>query len=235
VQNTPATPPAAPKAKPAAPKPVPPAEFQAGKISSASEQEAIAQLQGNATTFQKAKACQRLATVGTKAAVPALASLLTDERLSTYARYGLEPIPDPAVDETLREALSKTKGALLAGIINSISVRKDAKAIPALSKLVNEAQPPEIARAAASAIGHISGPEATRFLQSALQKTKGPLRTAVADAALICAEQLLQRGDRAAAMSLYETLTGKDIPKQARLAAMHGIINSETALGRPRP
>src|ERR1041384_3351999 len=63
----------------------------------------------DATLFQKAKACQRLAIGGARAAVPALAALLSDEKLGHYARYGLEPIPDPTVDEALREALGKLK------------------------------------------------------------------------------------------------------------------------------
>ncbi len=36
----------------------------------------------NASAFEKAKACQRLAIIGTKDAVPALASLLPDEKLN---------------------------------------------------------------------------------------------------------------------------------------------------------
>ncbi|HPM84781.1 MAG TPA: hypothetical protein PLF81_28950, partial [Candidatus Anammoximicrobium sp.] len=83
----------------------------------------------NASTFEKAKACQRLAVIGTQDAVPALAALLPDEKLNLYARFALEAIPDPAVDEALRAAASKLTGRQLVGVINSIGKRKDAKAL----------------------------------------------------------------------------------------------------------
>ena len=45
------------------------------------------------------------------------------------ARYALEPIPDPSVDDALRDALGKLKGRLLVGVIGSLGVRRDAKAV----------------------------------------------------------------------------------------------------------
>lgn len=89
----------------------------------------------SASVYAKAKACQRLAMVGDKTAVPALAALLTDAQLSHYARTGLETNPDPSASDALRAALPKVKGLLLAGVINSIGVRRDGKAIDALVKL----------------------------------------------------------------------------------------------------
>ena len=64
--------------------------------------------------FDKAKACQRLVIVGHQSAVPALAELLTDEKLSAYAREALEGIPGPAAGAALREALSRLEGERLA-------------------------------------------------------------------------------------------------------------------------
>src|SRR3982751_6422565 len=58
-----------------------------------------------AAIFDKNIACRRLAIIGTKAAVPALAALLSDPKLAHYARFGLGPITDPAVDEALCAAL----------------------------------------------------------------------------------------------------------------------------------
>src|SRR5690349_7113621 len=43
-----------------------------------------------ASVYAKAKACQRLAVVGDKTAVPALAALLPNPQLSHYARIALE-------------------------------------------------------------------------------------------------------------------------------------------------
>ncbi len=110
-----------------------------------------------APVFAKAKACQRLALVGDKTAVPALAALLSDPKLAHYARFGLEPIPDPAVDQAFREALGKLKGKLLVGVINSIAVRKDPGAVDALGKLLHD-DDPEVAQAAWAALGRIRSP-----------------------------------------------------------------------------
>jgi HEAT repeat protein len=110
-----------------------------------------------ASAYARAKACQRLAVVGDKTAVPALAPLLADPQLSHYARFALEPIPDPSADDALGAALEKVKGKLLVGVINSIGQRKDARAINALAKLLTDADS-EVAQAASAALARIRPP-----------------------------------------------------------------------------
>ena len=101
------------------------AAFGQKSQSSAKDQEAklIAVLKSDAPRKAKADACRELGRVGTREAVAPLAALLCDEELGHMARYGLEPIPDPAVDTALREALDKVKGRLEVGVIGSIGVR----------------------------------------------------------------------------------------------------------------
>ena len=225
---------ATPQTAPQPPKPVPPAEFQSEKIDALDERALISILNDSAaTTFQKAKACQRLARIGGKEAVPAVAPLLGDPKLSAYARNTLQSIPDPSSDEALRNALPKLKGTLLIGVINSIGYRKDRNASAALARLLAD-RDPGVAQASAATLGHMGGAQAASTLRDALGRTKGPMRAAVADACLLCAEELLSEGERDEAMSLYNTLTATDVPKPARLAAMHGIIAAETSLNRPR-
>ena len=235
VPNTPAQ--AAPAAKEAPKKPpkqVPPPEFQAEKILKLDAASLVSLLKDpQSTVFEKGKACQRLANIGTKDAVPALAALLTHAQLGHYARYGLETIPDPAADDALREALRKLKGRPLVGVINSIAKRKDPQAVLLLSKLLYGADI-EVAQAAASALGHISGLEAMKVLQGGLARTKGAVRATVAAGGVLCAEGLLAAGERAPALALYSVLTRDDIPKVVRIAAMHGIIAAEVSLNRPR-
>jgi HEAT repeat protein len=187
----------------------------------------------SSTEFQKAKACQRIGELGAKEAVPALSALLSNEKLNTYARYGLEPIADPTVDDALRAALPKLKGNLLIGVINSIGKRRDRKAAPALAKMMYDADS-DVARAAAMALGNIGSASEMKELQSAILKTKGMTRMAVADASLVCAERLLAEGKRAEALELYASLSAPGMPKSARLAAMQGIIREETSTSRPR-
>ncbi|HWR50905.1 MAG TPA: HEAT repeat domain-containing protein [Bryobacteraceae bacterium] len=216
------------------PKAVPPPEFQSESIDKLTPADLVNVLKNpSATTFQKAKACQRLASVGTKEAVPALTALLAHPQLSVYARYSLEPIADPSADEALRSALPRVTGKLRVGVINSIGHRGDAAAVSALSRLLY-APDTEAAQAAAAALGKISGVPAANALRTALASTKDPVRKAVAAAGLVCAEGLLAQGSRAEALSLYDTLTRTTIPKPVRLAAMHGVIAAETSLARPR-
>lgn len=208
--------------------------MQAERLDGLSPEQLIQVLKDpKSTEFEKAKSCQRLAVVGTPEAVPALAACLTDEHLGVYARTGLQPIKDPSVDDALRKALSQAKGGPLVGVINSIRYRKDAKAVPALAKLLY-ASDPLIAEAAAWALGTISGPESARALRDGLTRTKGSVRMAVAGAGLVCAEGLVTRGERTLALSLYDTLSRTDIPKPVRLAAMHGTIAAEISISRPR-
>ncbi len=225
----------APAPQPAKPKPPePPPEFQEGHIAGMDAAGLIRILKdAGSTEFQKAKACQRIGELGAKEAVPALAALLGDEHLSTYARYGLEPIDDPSVDDVLRAAMAKLKGNLLIGVINSLAKRRDANSSPALVKLMYGADA-DIACAAAAALGSIGGTASMKELRAALGKSKGMLRMAVADAALVCAERLLAGGQRAEALALYASLSEPGVPKPARLAAMAGIIREETSLDRPR-
>jgi HEAT repeat protein len=231
VAQTPATTPKTPQAKP---KPVPPPEFREGDIATMDADALIRILKNTGSSeFQKAKACVRVGELGDKAAVPALAALLADDRLNVYARYGLEPIADPSADDALRAALPKLKGNLLIGVVNSIGKRRDAKASPALVKMMLGPDT-DLARAAAAALGSIGGPSSARELKSALGKTSGATRVAVADASLVCAERLLADGKRGEALDLYAVLSAPDIPKPMRLAAMSGIIREETSVGRPR-
>ena len=229
----PQTRPIAPAPTTAAPKPpAPPPEFQEGAISTMDAPALIHILtDAGSPEFQKAKACQRIGELGAKQAVPALSALLADEHLSVYARYALEPIADPSADDALRTALSRLKGTQLIGVINSIGKRRDAKASPALASMIYGSDV-DIARAAASALGSIGGTSSVKVLLAALAKTNGMTRMAVADASLVCAERLLAEGKRDEALALYTSLSGADMPKAARLAAMHGIIREETSGNR---
>jgi hypothetical protein len=127
----------------------------AGQIMALTPPRLIALLEDrDATVYAKAKACQRLAVTGGAAAVPAVAKLLSEETLSHYARTALEQIPHPSASDALRGALAQLKGRLLVGVINSLGVRRDTKAIAELSKLRLDADP-QIALAADAALARI--------------------------------------------------------------------------------
>jgi HEAT repeat protein len=187
------------------------------------ERELIAVLQSDAPLFEKDVACRRLAIIGTKEAVPALAALLTHEQLSDIARHGLEPIPDASVDEALRATLPKVEGRLLVGVITSIGNRGDAKAVPDLVKVLENADQ-EVAAAAAKALGKIGGAESASALARALQSAPETLRPAMADACLWCAQTLLTDGKRKRALALLDRVREADLPSHVLAAAARSAV-----------
>ena len=177
----------------------------------------------NSTLFQKAIACKKLAFVGGPEAIPPMAALLSHPQLGCYARFGLEPNPDPSVDGAFRVALPKLKGRLKVGVIHSIGVRKDTKALDVLSKLMSDTDP-EVAGAASASVGMLGGLQAAKLLQAALKNTKPPVFPVVARACLLCAERLMA-GNRARALELYTELSGASMPGPVRLAALR-VLNT---------
>jgi HEAT repeat protein len=200
--------------------------------SAAKAQQAMATLQSNAPAAEKAMACKRLAIYGTAEAVPALAPLLEDQELESWARIALEVIPGPAADDALRNALDKVQGTQLIGVINSIGVRKDAKSVEALSAKLKDADA-NVASAAAIALGRIGGASAIAVLKPALASTTGAARSAVGHGCVLAAEQLALSGQGAEAAQLYDTVRGTDLPKQRVLEATRGAILVRGDAGLP--
>ena len=174
----------------------------------------IAQLQSDASQQQKLTACRRLAVIGTKDAVPALAAMLADEQLSHPARIALEAIPDPAAVEALRGAIPHLKGQRLVGVTNSLGVRRDAAALPSLRRLLADGDA-QVVCAAATALGRIGTPEAAQVLTAELTSAQGPVREAVGDACLRCAELLAAEGNRQASLGVYDPLRQAQPPNES--------------------
>ncbi len=167
--------------------------------------------------------CRQLSLVGSAACVPAVAELLTDQKLSHMARYALERISDAAAVAALREALPKVDGDLKVGVINSLGVRRDAESTAALTALLADANE-KVAGAAASALGDIGSSEAAKALGEFQAKASDSLKLVAADAYLACAEQLLADGKKLEAMAIYKSLATPDQPRHVRLAATRGLL-----------
>ncbi|MCX7047395.1 MAG: hypothetical protein NTX50_18160 [Candidatus Sumerlaeota bacterium] len=192
----------------------------------------IAILQSNAKPAEKAIPCKQLAICGTKDAVPALAPLLANPELASWARVALEAIPDPAADEALREAVGKLQGKLLVGAINSIGVRRDAKAIAPLSGKLKDADV-EVASAAAVALGHIGGAEVIKTLEPLLSAAPAAVRPAVAEGCILCAEKLMSEQKLAEAVSLYDKVRAANVSKPMTVEATRGAILARKSDGLP--
>lgn len=182
----------------------------------------LAVLRSDAGIQEKSAACRQLAQFATKEAVPTLAAMLGDEQLSHMARYAMETIPDPSVDEALRDALGKLQGRPRLGVIGSLGVRRDAAAVDALAALLRGT---DAAQAAARALGCIGTPAAAQALQEALPATTGPDQKNVCEGLLRCAEAMSVEGHEAAAQAIYDHLHGAaDLPLYIRAAGLRGAI-----------
>jgi HEAT repeat protein len=203
------------------------AAFAAGDA--AKTRELLAQLKPESPLSDRARACQQLAIVGTPEAVPALAALLGDAHLGHYAREALEAMASPEADAALRAALGRLQGVQLIGVINSLGVRGDAAAVPALVKLADNASA-STASAALVALARIGTSEAAARLRAGLS---GAQREAAAEAAVVAADRLLARGQAIEAEKLFEAVRASGVTGQPRLSALRGAILARGAAGVP--
>jgi len=192
------------------------------------EQRLAAVLGSDAPYAAKDFACRKLSLIGTAEAVPALAKLLTHRRLSHMARYALERIPGPEAVKAMRDALPKTSGLVKVGIINSLGVRRDCDAVPALIALLDD-DDENVAAAAAAALGRIGTEDAAKALRAHLGKGPEKVQRAVADGALVAAERLLQEGKKLQAIALYKALAKGKMPRHIRVAATRGLLKAAAA------
>lgn len=193
---------------------------------SAGGQEAglITVLKSDAPQKEKADACRKLARLGTKAAVPALVALLGDEQLSHMARYGLETIPGPAVDNALRDALPSLKDRQLAGVITSLGARRDPKAARPIARFLPDANP-DISKAAARALGNIGTKDSAQALEAALTNATIADKLAICEGLFRCAEAFTKQGQRRDAIRIYDRLRElPDAAHQVRAGALRGAI-----------
>ena len=196
------------------------------------QRDLIAVLQSDAPKSEKAITCKKLAIYGTEQSVPALAPLLADKELASWARIALEAIPGTAADTALRNALGKLQGRLLVGVINSIAVRRDVHAVDPLIRKLDDTNAP-VASAAAVALGHIGGDKATKALTKSLANAPTGVRSAVAEGCILCAERFLANDETAQAVKLYDMVRKADVPDQRHLEAIRGAILARQAAGLP--
>jgi HEAT repeat protein len=183
-------------------------------------------VKGDGPRAAKDFACRKLMVIGTAESVPTLAALLGDKDLSHMARYALERIPAPEAAQAMREALPNLAGPQKAGAIGSLGVRRDTASVAAIAGQVTDSDA-AVAKAAACALGDIGTVEAAKALADAAGKASDAgVKVALADARLVCAEQLTAAKQKAAAMAIYKALSGADQPKHVRLAATRGLLSA---------
>jgi HEAT repeat protein len=194
-------------------------------------------VRSDAPLDRKAEACRQLGQVGTARAVPVLASLLADEKLAHWARIALEQIPDPSIPEALRAALPKLKGRLLAGALLSLGARPSAgsgeKSDTALLARYLRDTDPEVASAAAYALGRHGTSAAAKVIEQALPTAPEAVKPILWDAELRIAATLAARGSREEAVRMYDRLRTSSAPAHVRLGAARGAVLARGTAGLP--
>lgn len=180
-------------------------------------------LKTEAAPAAKQEVCRYLRVIGTDASVPALAWILSDPHTSDMARYALESISGEAADNALIHALHQTAGKTQIGIITSLGTRRIKKAVPDLGRLLRD-ENPEVAIAAAAALGKIADEEASKVLLQALPDEESPLQIQAAASLLSCAEEFHKNKKTDRAFGLFDRLFSLDLPFSLRQSALLGKL-----------
>lgn len=196
------------------------------------EKELLAVLRSEASAAEKAITCKLLAIHGSSESAAELAKLLPNEQLSSWSRIALEAIPGDAADDALIAATESLEGRLLVGTINSIGVRRTAKAAERLTTLLHNPDA-EVASAAAVALGRIGSDAIGKSLQKELATSPNSVRSAVAEGCVLCAERHLAEGRAAESIALYDAIRAADVPRQRMLEATRGAILARGQQGIP--
>ena len=182
---------------------------------------------GKAPLAAKQFVCQRLSIIGTSASLPALTKLLADDKTADMARYALERIPDPKVDEVLQASLGKAKGLVKIGIINTLGQRQYVPCAPALAKLLTDADP-GLVTAAAAALGKIADAVSAQALEKTLPMIKANTQAVALDALLKCADKMAVTRNPEA-LAIYTKLQNMPYPDPVRCAALRGQVLADQA------
>lgn len=203
----------------------------AAETSADKTRQLIAVLQSaEAPFYDKARACQQLGEFGTSEAVPALAAALGDEKLTAYARSGLEGIPDPSAAAALRTAAETLKGNLLIGVVNSLGTLRDEKSVTLLTRLVGDPASGASAEALL-ALGRIANKDALKILRDTLTKGSDTARANAAAGLLHAAETKLALKRDSDAGDLYDAVRVAKVPAIYRAGATRGAIVARKTKG----
>lgn len=175
----------------------------------------------NAELFDRMDACRQLGTIGSKASIKPLASLLHgDERLAHMARFGLLTNPSSDVDAALRDALDGAEGRNLMGIMVSIGNRRDNNAVDAIAKHLSD-DDRHVSAAAARALGSIGTEDAFTALREAMRGSGVTDRDALYEGVLRCANHF-EESNKEMAGRIYERLQEGNAPSHVKHGAKLG-------------
>jgi HEAT repeat protein len=194
----------------------------------------LAKLLVPGTTFEaKRFACQQLAVVGDRSAVPPLSELLADTNTVGIACYALALIPSKQATEALIDALAQAPGQAKVQIIHALGNRKSEAAVRPLIAQTYAADQ-AIVNAAIVALGKIGGKKSAKAVADLREQNRPPCTAAVLEASLRIAEQWAAKGSRKKARALFSSLVAPGNPLSVRQGAMGGLFGLDADGGEAR-
>ncbi|MFA7173554.1 MAG: hypothetical protein WC340_09095 [Kiritimatiellia bacterium] len=130
---------------------------------------------------------------------------------------------DPVRSQALIAALATLQGDLLGGVIDSLAVRRDDSAVPALQSLAM-AGTNDVTGKALLALGCIANEACVGTLRQRFKAAALSVREAAASGILLVAQHCQVSGDSKTARQLYDELLAAELPENLRVAAVHGAI-----------
>lgn len=178
----------------------------------------------DATQEAKSFACKQLSMVGGRKSIPILSEILLDFDLADMARYALQRIPHSNAKIALGDALSLVGPEHRAGIIASLGVLQDLRAIKAISAHIHDSDE-RVVTAALHALAAMPSAEAAAVLLVAVEQKEGDLKRLAKVSYVKCGFSLLERRRTVDAKKVFttaiETMT-EDL--NLRVTALRGII-----------
>ena len=167
----------------------------------------------------------KLALIGTLKSLPILAKAATIEVASaTAARTALGNLTAPEATRALASLLPQSSPTAKVALLNSLGIRRDPEAAPAIAKLLAaDESSPAVLEAAIAALGQIASLRAAKALRQFYSHAPQALRATVADSILVCADGLLTKGERNQARELYALLSEAWQPVYVREASSRGL------------
>jgi HEAT repeat protein len=170
---------------------------------------------------------KQLQAIGHGDCVNAVAALLVDkdDQVRDGAARCLATNPSAEATSKLIAALPAASAKNKVALLNALGYRTDAAAVDAVAKELTAADT-AVATAAARALGKMATPQAAKALAQVRGAAKGPVHLEICNAYLLCAEQLLAKGQTDTAAAIYRELDQQSEPRSVRLAAMHGVLKT---------
>ena len=158
--------------------------------------------------------------------VTAFSNLLLRKDTTNIARKGLELINHPKAEQALLDALDRSSGATLLGIIESLGNKRDPAAAQVLSRTA-KAGNAEVCLAALSALAKIPGPEAMDALEWCRLNLTKRMRPHATEAYIKSGWLSLEEGDYQTATYLFDSLLIDLEPIEIRAQGLRGLIRAE--------